>query len=100
MIRVGYGTCHFLYSKKGINQGDPLTMVLYGLGIPPLVQELRKAHPGVTQTWYADDAGAGGTNNGIHHHLDDLMVRGPPYGYFPESTKSILGVCPRNLPRV
>ena len=29
---------HFLFSKEEVTQGDPLAMVEYGLGIPPLVQ--------------------------------------------------------------
>ena len=66
---------HFLFSKEVVNQGDPLAIVLYGLGILPLIRELRKAQPGVTQPWYADDTGTGGTFEGIRKHLDELMVR-------------------------
>ena len=57
VIRAGNGTVHFLFSKKGVNQGDPLAMVAYGLGIFLLIRELQKEYPGVTQPWYADDAG-------------------------------------------
>ena len=32
-------------------------------------------------------------------HLRELQTRGPPRGYFPESTKSILVVDPRNVAR-
>ena len=35
----------------------------------------------------------------IQLHLDDLMVRGPPWGYLPKLTKSILVVSPWNVPR-
>ena len=61
-------------------------MVAYGLGITPL-----------TQLWYGDESGAGGTFGGIRQHLDNLMVRGPPQGYFPYLTNSILGMSPRNV---
>ena len=44
-----------------------------------------------------DYAGAGGTFEVIRHHLDNLMVRGPPRGYFPELIKSVLVVSPRNV---
>ena len=99
MIRAGDGKGHFLFSKEGVTQGAPLTMVEYGLGILPLIRELWKSYPGVTKTWYADDAGAGGTFEGIRQHLDDFMVRGPPQGYFPEPTKRILVVSLWNVPR-
>ena len=61
VIIAGDGTVHFLYSKEVVTQGDPLAMVAYGMGTLPLIRELRKAHPGVTHPWYADDADVGGT---------------------------------------
>ena len=53
----------------------------------------------LTKTWYADDIGEVGTFKGIQCHLEDLMIRGPPRGYFPEPTKRILVVYPQNVPR-
>ena len=61
MIRASDGTSHFLFSKEGVTQGDPLVMVAYGLVILPIIRELRKSHPGVTRPWYADDSGTDGT---------------------------------------
>ena len=55
-------------------------MVAYGLGILPLIQEFRKSHPGITQTWYADATGAGSTFEGIRINLDYLIVRVPLRG--------------------
>ena len=43
--------------------------------------------------------GGGGTFGGIRRHIDELIVRGPPRYYFPEPTKSILVVSPRNAPQ-
>ena len=63
----------------------------------PLIQELQKAHPGVTQPWYADDYGAGVTFEGIRLHLDDLMVWGTPRGYFPDPTKNVLVMSLRDV---
>ena len=57
---TGYGSGNFLHSKEGVTQGDPLSMIAYGIGILPLIRELQNAHPRVTQSWYDDDAGAGG----------------------------------------
>ena len=57
---IGDGSGHFLHSKEGVTQGDPLAMIAYGIRVLPLIQELRDAHPRVTQTGYADDAEAGG----------------------------------------
>ena len=50
---------------------------------------MQKSHPRITQLWYVGNSGTGGTSRGTCHHLDDLMVRGPPRGYYPEPTKSI-----------
>ena len=56
-------------------------------------------HTSLTKTWYADDIGEVGTFKGIQCHLEDLMIRGPPRGYFPEPTKRILVVSLWNVPR-
>ena len=31
------GSGHFLYSKEGVNQGWPLSMIEYGIGVLPLI---------------------------------------------------------------
>ena len=67
-------------------------MIAYGIGVLPLIRELMEDNPRVTQPWYADDAGAGGTFAKVQAHFQDLQVRGPARGYYPEPTKSILVV--------
>ena len=100
VIRAGNMMGRFLNIKEGVTQGDPLTMVAYGLGMLPLIQELQATYPRVTQLFYADDAGAVDTFAVIQRHLDDLVVQGPPWGYFPDPTKIILVVSLQNVPRV
>ena len=43
--------------------------------------------------------GAVGNFTHILAHLWNFQVKGPPRGYFPELTKSILEVAPRNVAR-
>ena len=88
---------HFLHSKEGVTQGDPLSIIAYGIGVLPLIRELQGAHPRVTQPWYADDAEAGGKIPQIMEHLKDLQAQGPAQGYYQEPTKSILAVAPGNV---
>ena len=42
----------------------------------------------------------GGTFQQIQEHFQDLQLRGPDHGYYPEPTKSILFVSPGNVARV
>jgi hypothetical protein len=60
VIRTGRGLFLSILSKEGVTQGDPLAMVMYGVGLLPLIRILKKAVSDVHQPWYADDAGAGG----------------------------------------
>ena len=89
---TGDGSGHFLHSKEGVTQGDPLAMIAYGIGVLPLIRELQNAYPRVTQPWYADDAGAGGAFQKVQAHFRYLQARGPAQGYYPVPTKSILVV--------
>eukprot|EP00978_Attheya_sp_CCMP212_P009133 scaffold21500_cov58-Attheya_sp.AAC.4 len=84
-------------SQEGGIQGEPMAMVAYGLMLLPLIKVLKKEHPGVSQPWYADDAGAGGSFTAIRKQFDCLRKLGPARGYFPEPSKSILVVQETNL---
>jgi hypothetical protein len=91
VIRNGYDDQFLtILSKEGVTQGDPLAMVMYGVGLLPLIRILKKTVPDLHQPWYADDAGAGGTFQNIRLYFEKLQEFGPPRGYFPEPSKSIL----------
>ena len=96
---TGDSSGHSLHSKEGMTQGGALTMIAYAIGVLPLIRGIWGAHPCVTQPWYADDTGAGGEFEHFLAHLWDLQLRGPQRDYYPEPTKSILVVAPRNVAR-
>ena len=73
-------------------------MITYGIGVLPIIRQLRETHHCVTQTSNADDVGEEGTFKHILAHYKGIQMRGPTRGYFPDPTKIILVVDPRNLP--
>ena len=73
---IGDESGHFLHSKERMTEGDPLAMIAYGIGVLPLIRELREAHPRVTQPCYSDDAGAGETFIDLQAHYQDLQAQG------------------------
>ena len=54
--------CNIL-SSEGTTQGDPLAMAMYSVSVTPLITLLQD--PSVAQVWFADDATAGGTLQGL-----------------------------------
>ncbi len=81
-----------LLSQEGTTQGDPDAMPMYAISTRPLIDRLEKdcGSYNVKQGWYADDSAAAGTLSGIKVWFDILCEMGPSYGYFPNSSKSIL----------
>jgi hypothetical protein len=67
-------------------------MIIYGVALVPLSEQLRRDAPSVLQPWYADDMAMVGPASGIASCMALLEVNGPARGYFPEPSKSIL-VC-------
>ena len=115
VYRAPDGTSFNIPSQEGIAQGNPLAMLIYSIGIMPLVRQLKVYHPPVdippvviipppvgrpppvVNTWYADDTGAAGKYDAIEKFFKDLERIDPDFGYFPEPSKSILIVRSRNL---
>ena len=64
-------------------------MVLYGIALVPLVEDLRAADPGLLSPFYADDAAFDVPARRSAHLLKLLMKRGPDQVYFPELAKSL-----------
>ena len=50
-----------ILSREGVTQGDSLSMVLYGITLVPLAEELRAADPGLLSPFYSADADFGGS---------------------------------------
>ena len=84
-------------SKEGMTQGEPLEIIAYGIGILPLIKNLKQDITDVTRTLYADDAGALGTFARIETYFNSLTRQGLGRRYYPEPSKSILIVHPENL---
>jgi hypothetical protein len=91
--------CYILLSKEGVTQGDPISMVIYGIALVPLAESLRAAVPTVVQPWYADDAAMAGPAEDVATAMRLLEEEGPARGYFPEPAKSILICDPPVLER-
>ena len=77
-----------VYSREGTTQGDPLAMPMYALDMMLLLQAAAEA--GAKQAWYADDSSGAGTVSSVREWWDTLESRGPVYGYYTNSAKSIL----------
>ena len=90
IFREPGGPCYVILSEEGVTQGDPLSMMLYGIALIPLARTLRQAVPSVIQPWYADDAAMAGPITGIATAMRLLEEQGPARGYFPEPAKSII----------
>ena len=66
-----------LLSREGVNQSDPLLMVLYGITLIPLSEELRDADTTIMSPFYANDALFDGLARRSAVQLRLLMEQGP-----------------------
>eukprot|EP00804_Cyclotella_cryptica_P017895 CCRYP_001275-RA/>CCRYP_001275-RA protein AED:0.09 eAED:0.08 QI:0/-1/0/1/-1/1/1/0/754 len=97
MVRGPAGTePQFLFSKEGVTQGCPLGMILYGVSLLSLAEDLRKFQPGLLQPWYADDFSIYGRASQVASLFNRLCAKGPSIGYFPAPAKS-WAICPKRM---
>jgi len=99
VVHSSSGSPHALYSMEGVTQGDPLSMILYGLAVLPLIRGLKLKFPDLTHVWFADDGNAAGT----FHRLDEFFVHvnqhGKPFGFNLDPRKCVLVTHPNNRAR-
>ena len=85
-----------LHSKEGVTQGDPLSMVLYGLALVPIAKQLQSFQPNVMQAFYADNLAMKGPASKLGNLMRHLCKLGLEQGYYPEPEKSIVICHPSN----
>ena len=83
-----------LLSQEGTTQGDPLAMPMYAVATLPLIHSLPQD---VDQVWYADDASASGSTHCLRAWWDEILNKGPAYGYLANSSKTWLITKPKHL---
>ena len=78
-----------ILSKEGFTQVDPLSMVLYGITLAPLAEELQAADLGILSPFYNDDVAFDASARRSAQLLKLLTKKGSDRGYFPEPAKSL-----------
>ena len=83
-----------LLSREGVTQGCPMGMLVYGIGLMSLAEDLREAFPEALQPWYADDCAFYASATTCADIFVRLCAKGPSVGYFPAPAKTC-AICPR-----
>jgi len=76
VLRQTSGRPRLLQSHEGVTLGDPLSMILYGIGLLPLSESLHLHTPKLVQPWYVDDLTVLGKCSRIAQALDFLQEHG------------------------
>ena len=84
-----------ILSKEGTTQGDPFSMIIYGIGVTPLVNMLievliNEYQVKVNVLAYADDFSAAGRLQDLRIWWNLLNEIGLKFGYYSEPTKTWL----------
>ena len=67
---------HWLANHEGVTQGNPFTMIIYGIGMLLLTKMPKMAVPRCLQPWYTDDAADGGNFDEVEKCLVYYKLRG------------------------
>ena len=70
--------------REVFTQEDPLSVVLYGFNLVPLIEYLRDADPTLLSPFYTNDAAFCGSVKRSAAQLKLLMALGTDRGYFPD----------------
>ena len=73
---------HIILSREGLAQGDSHAMNLYGVGLMPLAEKMRRAVPQALQPWFADDGASAGQARANAACARFLIDNSDPYGYY------------------
>ena len=76
LILKGSTKSEAIYSKEGVGQGDPLSMLMYASALMPLIQSLSNPTTWI-QNWYADDSSCTAKLTDLHGCFDKLCDLGP-----------------------
>ena len=89
LVRGNGQPAHILLSREGVTQGDPLSMILYGVALVPLIRFLKAEHPTLIQAWYADDGASLGWSDHQIAFITHLQRHGPHFGIYLNVDKCI-----------
>jgi hypothetical protein len=71
---------HVVDSTTGVQQGDPLSPLLFALTVQPLLLDLHRESPDVRQGWYLDDGTFVGPVPAAQQAVQLVVDRAPAYG--------------------
>lgn len=71
---------HLLYSRAGVQQGDPLGPMLFALAIHPLLLRLAAISQLHVSAWYLDDGTLAGSQAAVTAGLEAIAAAGPALG--------------------
>ena len=76
---------------------EPLAIIAYGIGILPLINNIKREIPDIIHPWYSDDAISLGTSTILETCFYLLTYQVPGKVYHPEPSKSVLIVRLENI---